>query len=93
VLSSSYGVGLDMVASGLVDCRVADVVLERFGFLCFAILVGGKACWLLAMRGSMRLLSCERRGAAVDTTVGRCEGALQGIIETTMKDLGSSKGL
>jgi hypothetical protein len=27
-----------MGATGLVDCRVA-VVLERFGFLCFAILV------------------------------------------------------
>jgi hypothetical protein len=31
------------VATGLVDCRVAVVVLERFGFLCFAILGGGKA--------------------------------------------------
>jgi hypothetical protein len=34
-----------MGATGLVDCRVAVVVLERFGFLCFAILGGGKACW------------------------------------------------
>jgi hypothetical protein len=34
-----------MVATGLVDCRVAVVVLERFGFLCFAILGGGMACW------------------------------------------------
>jgi hypothetical protein len=33
-----------MLASRLVDCRVAVVVLERFGFLCFAILGGGKAC-------------------------------------------------
>jgi hypothetical protein len=28
-----------MGATGLVDCRVAVIVLERFGFLCFAILV------------------------------------------------------
>jgi hypothetical protein len=34
-----------MLASLLVDCRVAVVVLERVGFLCFAILGGGKACW------------------------------------------------
>jgi hypothetical protein len=35
-----------MGVTGLVDCRVAVVVLEHFGFLCFTILVGGKACWL-----------------------------------------------
>jgi hypothetical protein len=52
-----------MGATGLVDCRVAVVVLERFGFLCFAILVGGKACWcceaLLEALWTMRRCRCD----------------------------------
>jgi hypothetical protein len=49
-----------MVATGLVDCRVAVVVLERFGFLCFAILGGGKACWCRVMAVLVQLfVRCE----------------------------------
>jgi hypothetical protein len=56
-----------MVATGLVDCRVAVVVLECFGFLCFAILGGGKACW------------CRGKAVLVQLFV-RCESLLEALL-------------
>jgi hypothetical protein len=55
------------LSSWLVDCRVA-AVLERFGFLCFAILV------VLPWEGLCVALLVLL--LAVDTTVGPCEGLL-----------------
>jgi hypothetical protein len=55
-----------MLASRLVDCRVAGVVLERFGFLCFAILGGGKACWCRGKAVLVQLfVRCESRVEAL----------------------------
>jgi hypothetical protein len=55
-----------MVATGLVDCRVV-VVVERFGFLCFAILGGGKACW------------CRWKAVLVQLFV-RCESLVEALL-------------